>query len=142
MASKRFLIVPEDSSAASTPLPGATMANATLLRSARFIGASSRALFLASQTRRLSGDSQERVKELAQAPADRLTARSGGGRSRHLRIELALDVALGHLGGGQHFLDLAGLPRGIEFLQPLLAELGHRFHRRLEIFARVELFRI
>src|ERR1035441_1354060 len=42
MASKRFLIVPEDSSAASRPLPGATMARATLLRSARFIGASFR----------------------------------------------------------------------------------------------------
>src|SRR5882672_12713931 len=44
MASKRFLIVPEDSSAASMPLPGATMARATLLRSARFIDASFRAL--------------------------------------------------------------------------------------------------
>src|ERR1700682_5582746 len=41
MASKRFLIVPEDSSAASKPLPGATMARAIVLRSARFIDASS-----------------------------------------------------------------------------------------------------
>src|SRR5579872_584006 len=38
MASKRFLIVPVDSSAARMPLPGATMATATWLRSARFIG--------------------------------------------------------------------------------------------------------
>src|SRR5262249_9615381 len=37
MASKRFLIVPEDSSAARIPRPGATMASATLLSSARFI---------------------------------------------------------------------------------------------------------
>src|ERR1700733_781552 len=41
MASKRFLMVPDDSSAASRPLPGVTMAKATLLRSARFIGTSS-----------------------------------------------------------------------------------------------------
>src|SRR5438270_4414013 len=37
MASKRFLMVPVDSSAARMPLPGAVMALATLLRSARFI---------------------------------------------------------------------------------------------------------
>src|SRR5690349_17876718 len=37
MASKRFLMVPVDSSAARMPLPGAVMASATLLRSARFI---------------------------------------------------------------------------------------------------------
>src|ERR1700721_2845057 len=41
MASKRFLMGPDDSSAASRPLPGVTMAKATLLRSARFIGTSS-----------------------------------------------------------------------------------------------------
>ena len=40
MASKRFLMVPEDSSAARMPRPGATMAAATLFNSARFIGAS------------------------------------------------------------------------------------------------------
>src|SRR4249919_971202 len=37
MTSKRFLIVPEDSSAARMPLPGATMACATLFNSSRFI---------------------------------------------------------------------------------------------------------
>src|SRR5438874_728386 len=37
MASNRFLIVPEDSSAARMPRPGATMASATLLSSARFM---------------------------------------------------------------------------------------------------------
>src|ERR1041385_1004324 len=37
MASKRFLMVPVDSSAARMPLPGVVMASATLLRSARFI---------------------------------------------------------------------------------------------------------
>src|SRR5215467_13572563 len=41
MASKRFLIVPEDSSAAKMPRPGATIACATLFNSARFIGPSS-----------------------------------------------------------------------------------------------------
>src|SRR5262245_53615737 len=40
MASKRFLIVPVDSSAARMPLPGAVMATATLLSSARFIALS------------------------------------------------------------------------------------------------------
>src|SRR5258708_33694873 len=40
MASKRFLMVPVDSSAARMPLPGAVMALATLLRSARFISPS------------------------------------------------------------------------------------------------------
>src|SRR5215475_5030062 len=40
MASKRFLIVPEDSSAARMPLPGATMARATLFNSSRFIALS------------------------------------------------------------------------------------------------------
>src|SRR5579872_5332302 len=41
MASKRFLMVPDDSSAARRPLPGVTMATATLLRSVRFIRTSS-----------------------------------------------------------------------------------------------------
>src|SRR5262249_51285232 len=38
MASKRFLMVPEDSSAARMPRPGATMASAIRLSSVRFIG--------------------------------------------------------------------------------------------------------
>src|SRR5689334_19904409 len=42
MASKRFLIVPEDSSAARMPRPGATMALAILFRSARFMDISFR----------------------------------------------------------------------------------------------------
>src|SRR5690348_14121460 len=37
MASKRFLMVPEDSSAARMPLPGATMPRATLFSASRFI---------------------------------------------------------------------------------------------------------
>src|SRR5437868_5245756 len=37
MASNRFLMVPEDSSAARMPLPGVTMALAILLSSARFM---------------------------------------------------------------------------------------------------------
>src|SRR6185437_11296624 len=40
MASKRFLMVPEDSSAARMPLPGATMARATLFSSSTFIALS------------------------------------------------------------------------------------------------------
>src|SRR6476661_4242400 len=124
MASKRFLMVPVDSSAASTPLPGATRARATLLRSARFIGASSRALafggsnVLASQNRRFSGNSQENGRDRE----GRRRAR-GGSPSCEFRVELALDVALRHLGWRQHLLDLAGLPRGIELLQSLLAKL-------------------
>src|SRR3979411_1314478 len=37
IATTRFLMVPDDSSAARMPRPGATMASATLLSSARFI---------------------------------------------------------------------------------------------------------
>src|SRR5579872_5162481 len=68
--------------------------------------------------------------------------RRGGPPSCYFRIELTLDVTLGHLGGGQHASDLAGLSCGVEFLQALFAELGHRFHRGLEIFARIEFLRI
>src|SRR6266508_375245 len=49
MASKRFLMVPDDSSAARMPRPGATMASATLLSSARFITTSSFALLIHRQ---------------------------------------------------------------------------------------------
>src|SRR4030081_2942312 len=108
MASKRFLIVPEDSSAASMPLPGATRARATLLRSARFIDASSRALFpcrfLAGQNRRFSGDSQAAGAGRGEAGG----SLGSGGLSRDLRIEFALGITRRHLGGGQHFLELAG----------------------------------
>ena len=69
-------------------------------------------------------------------------AKPAASTSRDFRIELALDVMPGHLGGGQHFLDLACLPGGIELLQPLFAELGHRLHRGFEIFARIEFLRI
>src|ERR1700738_4601265 len=41
MESKRFLMVPDDSSAARMPRPGATIASAILLSSARFIAGSS-----------------------------------------------------------------------------------------------------
>src|SRR6185437_11734569 len=43
------------------------------------------------------------------------------GSLRDPGIQLALAVALGHFGRGQHASDLARLPRGIELLQPLLA---------------------
>src|SRR5882672_12826477 len=130
MASKRFLIVPDDSSAASMPLPGVTMASATLLRSARFIGASSNALLLASQTRRFSGNSQQNCRENYQENSqENLRGRGGeaclfgsGCLSCDFRIKLALAVALRHLGRRQHLLDLAGLTRGVEFLQPLFAQ--------------------
>src|SRR6266704_5213714 len=105
---------------------------------------------LASQSRRFSGSSQENVQENVkkniQVNAKKTCAGAGeAGASfrsarplRDLRIYLALDVTLRHLGCGQHLLDLARLTGDIEFLQPLLAELRHRFHRRLEIFARIE----
>src|SRR3954468_16155082 len=66
----------------------------------------------------------------------RLTARAEG------RVELAGGVALGHLGRREHALDLGGLAGGVEFLQALLAELGHRLHGGLQILARVELARV
>src|ERR1700744_4866054 len=55
IASNRFLIVPVDSSAARIPLPGVTIACATLLRSERFIAVSQAVrriemLFLKSRT--------------------------------------------------------------------------------------------
>src|SRR5437763_17131338 len=62
MASKRFLIVPEDSSAARMPLPGVTMARATLLRSARFIEVLQKHHALAHQNRRFSGNCPENVR--------------------------------------------------------------------------------
>src|ERR1700675_660644 len=65
-----------------------------------------------------------------------------GRRSCDFRIEFAPGITRCHLGGGQHFLEFAGLTRGVEFLQPLLAELGHRFHRGFKIFARIEFTRI
>src|SRR6266852_7038804 len=102
MASKRFLMVPVDSSAASTPLPGATRARATLLRSARFIGASSRPLgFCGSKSLLVKIDGSRAIPKKTRGP--------GGGRRsvegwllRDFGVELALDVALGHLGWCQH----------------------------------------
>src|SRR5712664_42198 len=151
MASKRFLIVPEDSSAASMPLPGATMARATLLRSARFIDASFRALLSlqvkVDGSQAIPGKTSKKTPQKnIQVNAKKTCAGAGEAGSsfrsarpsRDLRIELALDVTLCHLGGGQHLLDLARLTGGIEFLQPLLAEFRHRFHRRLGMFARIE----
>src|ERR1700709_921167 len=58
MASNRFLMVPEDSSAARMPLPGMTMALAIVLRSARFIRFLRRS-FLELRNRRFSGKAQE-----------------------------------------------------------------------------------
>src|SRR6185369_1306916 len=62
MASKRFLMVPEDSSAARMPLPGATMAVAILLSSVRFIERSSQNdSALACENRPLSGNCRDNV---------------------------------------------------------------------------------
>src|SRR4030088_608187 len=76
---------------------------------------------------------QENVQKNIQVNAKKTCAGAGeagasftGARPlRDLRIAPALDVTLRHLGGGQHFLDLARLTGGIEFLQPLLAEFRH-----------------
>src|ERR1700754_3842892 len=119
MASKRFLMVPEDSSAARMPLPGVTMARATLLRSARFIEVLQKHHALAHQNRRFSGNCLENVRRTGGVCEAAQASLSGG-----LGIELTLAVPLGHFGRGQHLLDLAGLACGIEFLQPLLAQLG------------------
>src|SRR6185312_14431280 len=109
MASKRFLIVPEDSSAARMPLPGVTMARATLLRSARFIEVLQKHHALAHQNRRFSGNCLENVRRTGGVCETKVA-------SGHPRIEFALGVALGHFGRRQHLLDLAGLPCGIELL--------------------------
>src|SRR3954447_14217678 len=58
IASKRFLIVPEDSSAARMPRPGATMASATRLSSVRFI--KSPPCFLSVKSRLLLAQPQTR----------------------------------------------------------------------------------
>src|SRR5437899_8850171 len=132
MASKRFLIVPEDSSAARMPLPGVTMARATLLRSARFIEVLQKHHALAHQNRRFSGNCLENVR------------RSGGvcearaACSGNPRVKLTLAVPLGHFGRRQHLLDLAGLACGIEFLTPWFAPLGRRLQPLLEFFGRLE----
>src|SRR5258705_2188279 len=135
MASKRFLIVPEDSSAARMPLPGVTMARATLLRSARFIEVLQKHHAVAHQNRRFSGNCLENVR------------RSGGvcearaACSGDPRVKLALAVPLGHFGCGQHLLDLARLACGIEFLQPLLARLGPGLDSGLQVLSWFELVR-
>src|SRR5579872_6266776 len=199
MASKRFLMVPDDSSAARRPLPGVTMATATLLRSVRFIRTSSGSCpLLAAKIDRSRAKEEVNVgrrkggalaypsplrgprrAKLALEVGER--ERAGVGvqkrlllparprrywrphltvasrrppsprvprgrdkkrRSRHFRIELALGVAFGHLGGRQDLLDLARLACGVELLEPLLAQLGHRVHRGLEVLARIEFLRI
>src|SRR3954452_22698266 len=162
MASNRFLMVPEDSSAARMPLPGATMAVAILLSSVRFIERSSQNdSALACENSRFSGICRVNVRRRAKGDighsgarrlararnplirvdggtmdsglalrAPGMTGEGACDRLRHLGVELALGVALGHVGGGQHLLELGGLPCGVELLEPLLAELGHGFHRR------------
>src|SRR3954447_25690666 len=127
-------MVPEDSSAARMPLPGATRAVAILFSSVRFIEMSSQNdSALAGENRPFSGKCRVNVRRRVRgegAPATRrhpgLTARNDGESGaglRHLRGEFALGVALGHLGRGQHLLDLGCLASGIEFLEPLLAPL-------------------
>src|SRR5882724_10527474 len=99
MASKRFLMVPEDSSAARMPRPGATMALATLLSSARFMVSS---ISLAGR----GGPGWRQF--LTGWRALRLLC--GRGVREELGVKLAAGVALGHGRGGQH-LDLGGLTR-------------------------------
>src|SRR5437899_5264739 len=99
MASKRFLIVPEDSSAARMPLPGVTMARATLLRSARFIEVLQKHHALAHQNRRFSGNCLENVRRTG------VFARRGYPLG-HPRVEFTFGVPLGHFGRRQHLLDL------------------------------------
>src|SRR4026207_1479493 len=98
MAANRSLIVPGDSSAARMPLPGVTMARATLLRSARFIEVLQKHHALAHQNRRFSGNCLENVRRTAgvcKARAAGQATLSGGPG-----VEFALGVALGHFGRG------------------------------------------
>src|SRR5262245_31495802 len=119
-------MVPEDSSAARMPRPGATMASATLLSSARFMVSS---IYWAG-----AGPSWRRF--LAGVPAARLLC--GVAAHTKLGIKITAGVAARH---GRHwnrldFRCLAGRP---ELFVALPAQFGHRLHRRLEILARVEL---
>src|SRR5690242_704613 len=99
MASNRFLIVLEDSSAARMPLPGVTMARATLLRSARFIEVLQKHHALAHQNRRFSGNCLENVRRtpgVYKAVFARRGRRCQAVLSRGLGIEFTLAVTLGH----------------------------------------------
>src|SRR5258708_35691512 len=107
MASKRFLIVPEDSSAARMPLPGVTMARATLLRSARFIEVLQKHHALAHQNRRFSGNCLENVRRSGGVCEARAAWRG------HPRGKPALVVPLVHFGCGPPLFALAGPPSGI-----------------------------
>src|SRR5690349_6367122 len=110
MVSNRFLMVPEDSSAARMPRPGATMALATLLSSARFINS--------SQSVRRGGGRPGSGRFLTGRCAARLL------RSVAAAVEFGVKVTAGvtlrHGGKGQG-LDPGGLAGRPEFLEPLPA---------------------
>src|SRR5260370_24514445 len=135
MSSKRFLIVPEDWSAASRPLPGATMAKAILLRSARFIDASSESTVSlqvkvdGSQAnpqeyanKKIAIENANRKAPIRKRQASAGAAESGslrsGRLSRHFRIQFTLDITPRHLRGGQHLLVLPVLTLPVLFLPP------------------------
>src|SRR3984957_7782404 len=110
MSSKRFLIVPDDSSAASRPLPGVTMALATLLSSARFmVACSEQREILAGRTKNVKLNGSQAITNETQEWHEVNVGPPLPARKQlppgDLRIQLALDVTLRHLGGGQHFFD-------------------------------------
>src|ERR1700758_2641200 len=92
MASKRFLIVPDDSSAASMPLPGATMARATLLSSLRFIASLRGTGFWGPKPRLLTRFPWAQVK--SQPALARENRRFSGKRKRMFVAGLAPGVPL------------------------------------------------
>ena len=93
MASKRFLMVPDDSSAARMPLPGATMAGrlCSVLRDSSLPPPEHYVL------RAKIDGSRAKPKK---TPGKRAPRGEGlpESRSRDFRVELALGVALGHFG--------------------------------------------
>jgi hypothetical protein len=58
--------------------------------------------------------------------------------SSKLLRQASVLIALGHFAQRQHLLDLARLTSRVELGKALAAQLGHGFHRGLQIFAWIE----
>src|SRR5271169_3629022 len=144
MASKRFLIVLVDSSAARMPLPGFTMASATLFNAARFMASSfvSR-LFYPQGLDPLQGLSFQPFEEGAAGgrdiaePLDHARMVQGGERvaAAGERVELSLagevrDAARERDGSGIEGRKLEGAHRPVPHQGAHASELRQdRFHR-------------
>src|SRR5262245_977138 len=121
MASKRRLMVPDDSSAARMPRPGATIALATSLSAARFIASS-----------QLLGRGERPLwKRVLAGPGAGRLLRRGAARGKP-GVKFPTGVFLCHH-RGRHWLDRGRSAGGAEFLVALAAEFHHRVHGGLEV---------